>query len=336
MRLTPGAGLFSHWILAHSQLAVTEEADGHPVRRSSDGMVRLRVPPGSRTRLSVQAIGPRSFRQTVTVTTPPPLRVTGSLLRPGELVVLLSSPLRRARPGPFCGRRSVSFPAPSEVAVARGFHACLARLSLAAEDGERAVVSVTVPAIPAIPPARTAPLYAFASAARRAIYITVDDGWTPSQRVLSIMERTRLRVTAFLIKEAAQQHLPYWRDFVQAGGTVGDHTVSHPDLQAVVRSCPGPWPAAVRCLRPNCRDGRLRGRAEGPGRLERNRRQPRNSYLEWRAPGAGGNRAPALGSGPGRPADRAAAGHPRPAPQPDASDDGQLRWHSPPAALARR
>ena len=230
IRLTPGAGLFSHWILVHSQLAVTEEADGHPVRRSSDGVVRLRVPPGSRTRLSVQVIGPRPVRQAVTVTVPPPLRVTGSLLRPGELIVLLSSPLRRARPGLLCGRRSVSFPAPSEVAVARGSRACLARLSLAAEDGERAVVSITVPAISAIPPARTALLYAFASAARRAIYITVDDGWTPSQQVLSIMERTRLPVTAFLIKEAAQQHLPYWRDFVKAGGTVGDHTVSHPDL----------------------------------------------------------------------------------------------------------
>jgi hypothetical protein len=219
IRLTPGAGPFSHWILVHSQLAVTEEADGHPVRRSSEGVVRLPVPPGSRTRLSVQVTGPRPLRQTVTVITPPPLRVTGSLLRSGELIVLFSSPLHRARPGLLCGRRSVSFPAPSEVAVARGPQACIARLSLAAEDGERAVASVTVPAIA---PERTALLYAFASAAHRAIYITVDDGWTPSQQVLSIMERTHLPVTAFLIKQAAQQHLPYWRDFVKAGGTVGD------------------------------------------------------------------------------------------------------------------
>lgn len=250
IRLTPGAGLFSHWILVHSQLAVTEEADGHPVHRSSDGVVRLPVPPGSRTRLSVQVTGPRPLRQTVTVTTPPPLRVTGSLLRSGELIVLLSSSLRRARPGLLCGRRSVSFPAPAEVAVARGPQACVARLSLAAEDGERAVVLVTVPAVPAVAPERTALLYAFASAAHRAIYITVDDGWTPSQRVLSIMERTRLPVTAFLIKQAAQQHLPYWRDFVKAGGTVGDHTVSHPDLTTLsLDEATAQWRGALLAFR---------------------------------------------------------------------------------------
>jgi len=110
------------------------------------------------------------------------------------------------------------------VAVAKSPARCQARLRLTAEDGEQAVVRVTVPALPEVP------LYSFASPAGRAIYITVDDGWTPSPQVLDIMRRTHLPVTAFLIQQAAQRNLPYWRAFVAAGGTVGDHTVSHPDL----------------------------------------------------------------------------------------------------------
>ncbi len=110
------------------------------------------------------------------------------------------------------------------MAVAKSPDRCRARLRLTAEDGEQAVVRVTVPALPEVP------LYSFASPAGRAVYITVDDGWTPSSEVLDIMRRTHLPVTAFLIQQAAQRNLPYWRAFVAAGGTVGDHTVSHPVL----------------------------------------------------------------------------------------------------------
>jgi peptidoglycan/xylan/chitin deacetylase (PgdA/CDA1 family) len=84
---------------------------------------------------------------------------------------------------------------------------------------------------PASIPARPeTPVYSFAHSAGRAVYITVDDGWTPSQQVLAIMRNTRLPVTAFLIEQAAEQHLAYWRAFVGAGGMVADHTVSHPNL----------------------------------------------------------------------------------------------------------
>jgi peptidoglycan/xylan/chitin deacetylase (PgdA/CDA1 family) len=58
----------------------------------------------------------------------------------------------------------------------------------------------------------------------------VDDGWTPSSQVLAIMRKTHLPVTAFLIEQAALRNLAYWRAFTGAGGTIGDHTVSHPNL----------------------------------------------------------------------------------------------------------
>jgi peptidoglycan/xylan/chitin deacetylase (PgdA/CDA1 family) len=224
IRLTPGGGPAARRILAHSQLTVPGGGNGRRGRRSADGrMVRVPVPPGEQTSLVVQVMGPRPFSRTLTVTVPPALRVVTSHHSPRGMVVSVSSPLR-PRHRPLCGTDKVSFPASSEVAVGKSPDACRARLRLTARDGEQVVVPVAVPALPEVP------LYAFASPAGQAIYITVDDGWTPSPEVLTIMRRTHLPVTAFLIEQAAQRDLPYWRAFVQAGGTVEDHTVSHPDL----------------------------------------------------------------------------------------------------------
>ncbi len=225
VRLTPAGGASGHRILASSRLVVSEDDDRQLTRQSPDGTtVRVPVPPGRQTRLLVRVEGPRPARQTLTVSVPPALRVLRSRRSPGGLRLSVSSPLRRPPPGPLCGRDPVSFPGSSQVAVAPGPGACRGRLSLTGADGEQAVVPVDVPALP------ETPVYSFAHSAGRAIYITIDDGWTPSPLVLAIMRRTRVPVTAFLIERAAQQHLAYWRDFVKAGGQVGDHTVSHPNL----------------------------------------------------------------------------------------------------------
>jgi peptidoglycan/xylan/chitin deacetylase (PgdA/CDA1 family) len=225
VRLTPGDGPSSRQILARSYLTVINEGNGRPSRRSGAGrMVQVPVPPGRQTRLLVHVKGPEPFHRILSVTAPPLLRVIRFRRTSGGLLLSLSSGLRRPRPESLCHEDVVSSPVPSEVEVARSPDACRAILRLTARNGEQAAVPVSVPALPEVP------LYAFASPARRAIYITVDDGWTPSSRVLAIMRRTHLPVTAFLIQEAARQHLPYWRAFVRAGGTVGDHSVSHPDL----------------------------------------------------------------------------------------------------------
>jgi peptidoglycan/xylan/chitin deacetylase (PgdA/CDA1 family) len=222
IRLTAASGPSGRRILARSRLVVSE--DGQQTRQSPDGgMVRIPVPPGKQTSLVVQVDGPRPVRQALTVTVPPALRVLTSRRGPGGVLLSLSGPLRRAH-RPLCGADTVSYPRSSEVAVAPSPRPCRAKLTLTAADGEQAVVPVTIPALP------DTPVYSFAHSAGRAIYITVDDGWTPSQRVLAIMRKTRLPVTAFLIEQAAQQHLAYWRAFVGAGGMVGDHTVSHTNL----------------------------------------------------------------------------------------------------------
>ena len=98
-------------------------------------------------------------------------------------------------------------------------------------------MTLTVPAISkaSIPAVSVARLYCFARPAGRAIYITIDDGWTPSAEVLDLMHQTYLPITAFLIANAARQNLSYWKAFVAAGGMIGDHTVSHPYLTRLTR-----------------------------------------------------------------------------------------------------
>ena len=238
IRVTSPAGTTGRRMLAQSQLAVSEPAGGHTGRWSAGGgTIRVPVPAGGRTTLLVRLTGPQPLTRTVTVTTPPPLRVVASGASSGRWLVYTSGPLRPGSPQLLCGTDKVSFVAPSQVAVTESARACPARLRLTGQDGEQLAVPLTVPArstatIPAVSVAR---LYCFARSAGRAIYITIDDGWTPSAEVLDLMHQTYLPITAFLIANAARQNLSYWKAFVAAGGMIGDHTVSHPYLTRLTR-----------------------------------------------------------------------------------------------------
>ena len=225
IRLTPGSGPSGRQLLARSRMVVTETGTTH-LRWAApgQGLVRAPVPPGTQTQLLVQVKGPQPVTRTLTVTVPPRLRVTVVRRTSRGVLIRASSPLRHRRLRPLCGADPIAFPAPAEATVAKSPYGCRARLTLTARDGERATVRVTVPALPEIP------LYSFASPAGRAIYITVDDGWTPSAQVLAIMRKAHVPVTTFLIEQAAQRDLAYWRAFTAAGGTIEDHTVSHPNL----------------------------------------------------------------------------------------------------------
>ena len=225
IRLTPGGGPTAQQVMDRSRLTVSAPGTGLAGTAARGGRaVRVPVPPGQRTELSVRVRGPQPVTRTLTVTVPPRLRVTVVRHTSAGLLIRASSPLRPRPRRPLCRTDAVGFPAPTEVTVAKSPAGCRARLRLTARDGEQAAVRVTVPALP------TVPLYSFASPAGRAVYITVDDGWTPSTPVLQLMRKTHLPVTAFLIEQAAQRNLLYWRAFAAAGGTIGDHTVSHPDL----------------------------------------------------------------------------------------------------------
>ncbi|MDR3540935.1 MAG: polysaccharide deacetylase family protein [Desulfosporosinus sp.] len=62
------------------------------------------------------------------------------------------------------------------------------------------------------------------------VYITIDDGWYPSQEVLKLMQQYHLPITTYLIEQAAQKHPDYWHEFVNAGGNIEDHNFNHPFL----------------------------------------------------------------------------------------------------------
>jgi peptidoglycan/xylan/chitin deacetylase (PgdA/CDA1 family) len=245
IRVTSPAGTTGRRVLAQSRLAVSEHAGEHTGRWSAGGAtIHVPVPAGGRTSLLVQLTGPQPLTRTVMVTTPAPLRVVASGASSGRWLVYTSGPLRPGSPQLLCGTDKVSFLAPSQVAVAESARACPARLRLTGQDGEQLAVPLTVPArskarLPAVSVAR---LYCFARSAGRAIYITIDDGWTPSAEVLDLMHQTYLPITAFLIANAARQNLSYWKAFVAAGGMIGDHTVSHPYLtRLTLRQAKAQW-----------------------------------------------------------------------------------------------
>jgi peptidoglycan/xylan/chitin deacetylase (PgdA/CDA1 family) len=229
-RLTSSAGTAGRQVLAQSRLAVSETGGGR--WSAGGGTIQVPVPAGGRTSLLVRLTGPQPLTRTVTVTAPAAPRIVTSGASSGRWLLYASGPLL---PGPsqvLCGTDEVSFPSPAQVAVSESATVCQATLQLTAQNGEHAAVPVTIPALStpkthAVPVAR---LYCFAHSAGRAIYITIDDGWTPSQQVLDLMHQNYLPITAFLIAKAADEHLSYWKAFVAAGGMIGDHTVSHPYL----------------------------------------------------------------------------------------------------------
>jgi peptidoglycan/xylan/chitin deacetylase (PgdA/CDA1 family) len=199
----------------------------------------------------VQLARRQPLTKTLTISAPRPLRVVASGANSGRWLVYTSDPLRAGPPQVLCGTDKVSLVAPSQVAVSESAAACQAQLQLTAQNGEQAVVPVTIPALSKakVHAVSVAKLYCFANPAGRAIYLTIDDGWTPSAEVLALMHQTYLPITAFLIANAADEHLSYWKAFVAAGGMIGDHTVSHPYLtKLTLAKATSQWGQARKAL----------------------------------------------------------------------------------------
>ncbi|NLI94108.1 MAG: polysaccharide deacetylase family protein [Peptococcaceae bacterium] len=67
--------------------------------------------------------------------------------------------------------------------------------------------------------------------ADRVVFLTIDDGWYPSESILEIMREKHIPISAFITVEAAEQHPGFWQAFLAAGGDIQNHTVSHPNLK---------------------------------------------------------------------------------------------------------
>lgn len=71
---------------------------------------------------------------------------------------------------------------------------------------------------------------------QRVVFLTVDDGWTRDPGFLRMQAQAHVPLTAFLVGRAVQEAPAYWRSFVARGGTVEDHTLTHPRLDTMSRA----------------------------------------------------------------------------------------------------
>jgi peptidoglycan/xylan/chitin deacetylase (PgdA/CDA1 family) len=104
----------------------------------------------------------------------------------------------------------------------------------------RDAVSATPRPEPLLPPARppgvanvhnsrTLPsVYFRVPTAKPVVFLTIDDGWTPSAPALKLIRAHHLPVTAFLIDQAWRRNPAYFRALQAAGVTIEDHTLTHP------------------------------------------------------------------------------------------------------------
>src|SRR6516165_2692572 len=77
IRLAPGSSPTGHEVLARSRIVVSEDGKIQLSRAAPGrGGVRVPVPPGTQTQLTVQLKGPMPVTKTLAVTVPPRLRTT--------------------------------------------------------------------------------------------------------------------------------------------------------------------------------------------------------------------------------------------------------------------
>lgn len=62
------------------------------------------------------------------------------------------------------------------------------------------------------------------------VFLTIDDGWTMEQRVLDLLRQRNAPVTVFPIGTLLEPNAAQWTGYQELGGTVENHTWSHPFL----------------------------------------------------------------------------------------------------------
>jgi peptidoglycan/xylan/chitin deacetylase (PgdA/CDA1 family) len=230
--LAAGHGPFAGWLLSRSSVA----ASGHHGRQ-----VLLSLRPGSTSRVTPTVISVwAAAAAPITVHVPPAPAITRRTITRASVAVRFSLPVTidsaPCRPSPPAA-------AIATVRFTRGIRACAGTMQVSAASGEMARMPVTVPAL------TPDPVTFFGPPDDRAVYITIDDGWFPSEPVLRLMHARHVPVTAFLISSAAAGHLGYWRSFQAAGGVIEDHTISHPDLSKLsLTAATEQWAGAARAL----------------------------------------------------------------------------------------
>ncbi|MHB8294201.1 MAG: polysaccharide deacetylase family protein [Acidimicrobiales bacterium] len=206
-----GRGPLATWVASRTLIQA-------PGRRSGHHLV-LSLRPGARLSWLLRLDGPvpSSSRLSLVVPSAPALLSTGVL--PTRLVLRFDTRISAVAGyagAHACRQRSACLP--------RGVYPTEAHLAVVAPTGEASSLSLRVPALPA------APLVWFGNRGGNRVYITIDDGWFPSGRVLGLVRSTHLPVTTFLIAKAAAEHLAFYKALAKAGVHIEDHTVTHPRM----------------------------------------------------------------------------------------------------------
>jgi peptidoglycan/xylan/chitin deacetylase (PgdA/CDA1 family) len=76
-----------------------------------------------------------------------------------------------------------------------------------------------------------APFFDRLPTTQRVAFLTIDDGWTQSPDAIALMQAANIPFTMFLIAPVAAHSPKFFRQLVATGGSVGDHTITHPSLR---------------------------------------------------------------------------------------------------------
>jgi peptidoglycan/xylan/chitin deacetylase (PgdA/CDA1 family) len=88
------------------------------------------------------------------------------------------------------------------------------------------------PATPiTVPDGPTAPIYKRLPISQAVAFLTIDDGWTQLPEGIRLMRAAHIPFSMFLIAPVAARSPDFFRQLVDAGGVVEDHTITHPDLK---------------------------------------------------------------------------------------------------------
>jgi len=82
----------------------------------------------------------------------------------------------------------------------------------------------------ALPGGNLAPVYSRIPTTNKVIFLGIDDGLVRDPAVTQLLADANVPFTMFLVKEPADDGTDYFRQLQQVGGTVEDHTITHPDL----------------------------------------------------------------------------------------------------------
>jgi peptidoglycan/xylan/chitin deacetylase (PgdA/CDA1 family) len=83
-----------------------------------------------------------------------------------------------------------------------------------------------------VPPAGpAAPIYHRLPVSQRVAFLTMDDGQTQLPEAIPLMRAAHIRFTMFLIAPVAAGNPGFFKQLVEAGGVVEDHTITHPEMR---------------------------------------------------------------------------------------------------------